>query len=103
MSQQRRAQQRLTRQRLTLATQSRRFEIEGAMIVGSDRDCDLRLEDAQVGGQHAEIYPVGTTWWIRDLGSDVGTYLNGEIVDAAPLQGSDEVQLGIDGPSVRFD
>lgn len=73
------------------------------MIVGSDRDCDLRLEDAQVGGQHAEIYPVGTTWWIRDLGSDVGTYLNGEIVDAAPLQGSDEVQLGIDGPSVRFD
>ncbi len=76
------------------------LDVRRAWILGSDTDCDLRIDDAQVDGQHAELYPVGTTWWVRDLGTDVGTFLNGEIFEAAPLMRPAEVQLGTDGPIV---
>ena len=68
-----------------------------------DTGCDLRLEDARVARWHAEIYPVGALWWVRDLGSDDGTYLNGEIIEAAPLEASSELRLGADGPTLRLD
>ena len=77
------------------------LDAQQAFTLGSDTDCDLRIDGADVDGQHAEIYSVGTTWWVRDLGTEVGTFLNGEIVDAAPLVRPSEVQLGADGPTVH--
>ncbi len=77
------------------------LDLQHALILGSDTDCDLRIDDHHVRGQHAEIYPVGATWWVRDLGTEDGTFLNGEIVEAAPLIRPSEVQLGVDGPTVH--
>ena len=88
--------------KLTLVDLGRSLEFEEALVIGRDSGCDLQIDDAQVANRHVEIYPVGTLWWVRDLGSDGGTYLNGEIVEAAPLETSSEVRLGEDGPTVRL-
>ena len=50
------------------------------------------------GGATIPPYPSGDV-----LGSDDGTYLDGEIIEAAPLAASSELRLGADGPSLRLD
>lgn len=53
------------------------------------------LDDPSVSGQHAEIALVRDRWWLRDLDSTNGTYLNGDRVDGgALLTAGDLVQFG---------
>ena len=73
-----------------------------SVLVGRGESCDLRLDDEGIHHQHAEIYRVGHLWWVRDLGSDDGTYLDEELIDAAPLSRASVVKLGSSGPSLRF-
>lgn len=73
------------------------------MVIGRDPSCDLHIDDPRVEGFHAELYPVGDLWWIRDLGSADGTYLNGDIVDAAPMEAPFEIRLGAEGPTLLLD
>lgn len=73
------------------------------IVIGSDAACHLRVEGDRVGSRHAEIYAVGDLLWLRDLGSEDGTYLNGEIVDASPVAIPSVVRLGSEGPTLRLD
>lgn len=79
------------------------LEIRSAFVMGRDKNCDLQIDGPGVEGCHAEIYKTGTVWWVRDLGTDEGTYLNGEIIDASPLEFPSELRLGIAGPTLRLD
>jgi pSer/pThr/pTyr-binding forkhead associated (FHA) protein len=76
------------------------------IVVGRHADADLRFdphEDLEVSTRHAELTRVGTSWYIRDLGSRNGTLLNGQSVEAsAPLQDGDVVQFGRGGPKVTI-
>jgi len=57
---------------------------------------DLRLPDELMSGEHAEITAAGGGFWIRDLGSTNGTFVNGARVtgEAALIEG-DVVHLGV--------
>ena len=77
--------------------------LQQPLIIGRDAGCDLRINDAHIERRHAEIYPVGREWWIRDLGSAGGTFLAGEIVEAEPLAVPSEIRLGASGPILRLD
>ena len=88
--------------RLCIEAGGQAFELEGSFVIGGAASCDLRLEAKGVEPHHAEIYQVGTLWWLRDLGSDSGTFLDGEIVDAAPLRAPSEIRLGLSGPTLRL-
>lgn len=70
------------------------------VLLGSDASCDCSFEDPRVSKWHAEIYRVGDLWWVRDLGADEGTYLDGELIDAAPVSGESILELGSDGPAL---
>ena len=72
------------------------------LLIGSDGTCDLRPAGRRIAGQHAEIYPEGDRWWVRDLGSTGGTYLDDECIDVAPLSGPATLQLGGDGPTIQL-
>ncbi len=50
--------------------------------------------DAMISRQHAEIFPEGEGWVIRDLGSRNGVVLNGERVPEAWINPGDRLQLG---------
>ena len=79
---------------------TRTLDSSQPVLIGSDDSCDLRLEDLAVDSQHAEVYRVGELWWVRDLGSSDGTYLNEECVEVAPVAGLSALRLGADGPKI---
>lgn len=45
--------------------------------VGRDPDCDLRLEDGNVSGNHATFFYKDQSWFLRDNQTANGTYING--------------------------
>jgi len=56
---------------------------------------DLCLEDPFTSRLHAEIRRVGDTFWINDLGSANGTYLNGiRLFQPVALQNRDQIRVG---------
>ena len=65
-----------------------------SVVLGRSRDCDIRLDDANVSRHHAEIRQEGATYWIVDLGSTNGLEVNGRRVKRAKLEDSDRVTVG---------
>jgi hypothetical protein len=59
--------------------------------------------DRAVSGNHAELHFRNGAWWIRDLGSSNGTWVNGERISERMIQSGEVVQLGTNGPQLQFD
>lgn len=59
--------------------------------------------DEHVSRKHAEVLFENGRWWIRDLRSANGMFLNGERVDTVPVTNTVTVRLGILGPFVEFE
>lgn len=63
--------------------------------IGRLRDSDIFLDDITVSRRHAEIRWHNCAFSLADVGGLNGTYLNGELVDAAaPLNSGDLVEVG---------
>ncbi|MEK8226735.1 FHA domain-containing protein [Oerskovia sp. M15] len=44
--------------------------------MGRAPSCTLVLDDDYSSSRHARIFPQGGTWYVEDLGSTNGTYIN---------------------------
>ncbi len=64
------------------------------VTVGRHPDSDIFLDDITVSRRHAEFRREGNGFWVHDVGSLNGTYVNGERADAQRLDTGDEVQIG---------
>jgi hypothetical protein len=65
------------------------------MIIGTNPRCQIILQDVGVADQHAEIYTTEGRYFVRDLGSGYGTYVNGVLItDITELFSSYYVQMG---------
>ncbi|MBE0703679.1 MAG: FHA domain-containing protein [Afipia sp.] len=63
--------------------------------IGRLRDSDIFLDDITISRRHAEIRWHNCAFSLADVGGLNGTYLNGELVDAAaPLNSGDLVAVG---------
>jgi pSer/pThr/pTyr-binding forkhead associated (FHA) protein len=62
--------------------------------VGRSTSADIFLDDVTVSRKHAEFVREGRVFWVRDVGSLNGTYVNRERIDQAVLHSGDEVQIG---------
>jgi hypothetical protein len=62
--------------------------------VGRHPESDIFLDDVTVSRRHAEIERRDRAFYIRDVGSLNGTYVNRQRVDRAELANGDEVQIG---------
>lgn len=70
-----------------------------AFCIGRDESCEVRVEGAGCASRrHAEIYFKQDAWWVRDLGSTNGTYLDDKRIESAQLHGTQMLQLGQSGP-----
>jgi pSer/pThr/pTyr-binding forkhead associated (FHA) protein len=66
------------------------------VVIGRGKECDLLLTDAHVSRKHARIYREGEVYYLQDLESKNGTYLNGVKVGFGekPLLSGDKIKIG---------
>ena len=62
--------------------------------LGRSSSSDLVLHDDEVSGTHAELHVLKEGYFIRDLGSSNGTFVNGQQVTESWVRPGDEIQLG---------
>jgi signal transduction histidine kinase len=62
--------------------------------VGRDSTSSIRLVDTEASRRHAEFRQVNGAWFLVDVGSANGTFVNGQPVTDAPLQPGDKIQIG---------
>jgi len=79
--------------------------IAGNAVVGRQADADLCFDpeqDLTVSGRHAVIGTDGSDWFVRDLDSRNGTFVNGERVYESRLRDGDRIAFGWEGPEIEF-
>ncbi len=74
------------------------YSFSEAFRIGRGSTCQVKLHDSIVSRQHVEILFIGDQWWIKDLVSANGTYIDGKRIHQEPLTNSARIQLGPDGP-----
>jgi len=81
------------------ATSGRRkpisWELDKEVIVGRGSGCDIPIKDEFASNLHAKIYEVEGRFYVEDLGSTNGTYVNGRrITYPTELRGGDRIKIG---------
>lgn len=65
------------------------------VIIGRDPVCDLHLPDRTISAQHTRLAHHHGQWWVEDLHSTNGTFLNGEPVsEPLVIASADELRCG---------
>jgi pSer/pThr/pTyr-binding forkhead associated (FHA) protein len=69
--------------------------LDAITTLGRDVNNAIVVDDEFVSAEHAVLTFRGRTWYVEDLDSTNGTFVNGSPVDGiAPLGYGDEIQLG---------
>jgi len=76
---------------------SQRWRLDKSeMLIGRVPESDIILPDRQVSRRHARIFRRGDTYYIEDLGSKNGTWVNGQPLHGVrPLEDGDEIQIAL--------
>lgn len=64
------------------------------LTIGRSPESDVFLDDVTVSRTHARLVRRDDGYWIEDLGSLNGTFVNRRRVEAQALEDGDEVQIG---------
>ncbi|MDN5693372.1 MAG: FHA domain-containing protein, partial [Micrococcaceae bacterium] len=65
------------------------------LMMGRAQDADLVLVDDYASGRHARLFPQGTRWFLEDLGSTNGTYVDGDpVTRALPVGPGTAIRIG---------
>jgi hypothetical protein len=71
------------------------FALNGErMTIGRRPDSDVFLDDVTVSRDHALLVKRGSDYYLDDLGSLNGTYVNRHRIDSHRLEDGDELQVG---------
>src|SRR5258708_3494605 len=57
---------------------SRRYDLTDTVVLGRTVWCDIKFDDAGLSKQHCRVERKGETWYLVDLESPNGTFVNGE-------------------------
>jgi signal transduction histidine kinase len=77
------------------ADEGKQFDLGDDVVpIGRDASQRVRLHDTEVSRRHAELHRVDGLYWLRDLSSANGTFVNNQKVADVPLQPGDQVLIG---------
>jgi len=66
-----------------------------AIAIGRDPLCDLVIDDGTVSAQHARLTYRQNQWWLEDLHSTNGSYLNQEaVLEPVVVTSGDQLRCG---------
>jgi phosphoserine phosphatase RsbU/P len=64
-------------------------------VMGRAPECQIQLDSNMVSRRHAQVVREGNSFYLEDLGSGNGTFLNGKrIAERTPLKADDRLKLG---------
>lgn len=72
-------------------------------VVGRDAGNAIQISDQRVSRKHARFYPDKEGWWVVDLDSSNGTYLEGERIGHSRLGPRNVVRLHPEGPKLTVE
>lgn len=73
----------------------KRLELDGSeFLLGRGQGCDLVLGDKLVSRRHARVFCSKDRWYIEDLDSTNGLFVNGARVGRRALRHGDEIGMG---------
>lgn len=76
-------------------TAGERFDLFGGLTIGRSAEADVRIEDRFASGVHARVYGRGAGYYLEDMNSTNGTFLNGQTLEGeAPLSDLAEIRIG---------
>ena len=64
------------------------------IIIGRDKECDIPLDDKKTSRKHARLEWNNPHYWIQDLKSTNGIFVNGFPVNRSRLKDGDKVVIG---------
>jgi pSer/pThr/pTyr-binding forkhead associated (FHA) protein len=72
------------------------YPISADMAIGRDRRCEIVIDDPFLSKRHCEILVRDGVYYLNDLDSTNGTFLNGSKVegDAIELMNGDKISIG---------
>lgn len=68
--------------------------VSNGAVLGRDVGCSVRLLDNGVSRQHARLSYARGAWYVQDLGSSNGIFVNGRRVTATALRNGDRIGIG---------
>ncbi|MDS1029868.1 FHA domain-containing protein [Bacillota bacterium LX-D] len=68
---------------------------KGEIVLGRDSGCTISIIDPHISGRHAYLYQNANGWFLEDLGSTNGTFLNGKRINSKKrIKNGDIILLG---------
>lgn len=65
------------------------------MTMGRAPGCTIVVDDTYVSQLHARVFKADDGWYVEDIGSTNGTFLNGDqLTSSRPVRRGDRIQLG---------
>lgn len=82
---------------LSGARKNERVAVDSELILGRGKHLRLILDDRRSSREHARVYQQGGAYFVEDLGSRNGTYLNDARLGREPvqLQEGDNIRIGL--------
>jgi two-component system NtrC family sensor kinase len=75
--------------------QGKRYLLNKAeLLIGRDESCDVCIRDLEASRKHCRITRQGAGFFVTDLDSSNGTYLNGNRVNHLALESGDQIRIG---------
>jgi membrane-bound lytic murein transglycosylase D len=80
----------------------KQFRFTAPFRIGRAADCEVSLQDQFVSRVHARGYFEAGQWWIEDLNSSNGLFVDGQRLSKVLLATGSTVRLGVEGLELHF-
>lgn len=80
---------------VTLGTSQNKYVFhQGEMTIGRTADCEIIIDNLAVSRKHAKLSREDDGFYVADLGSGNGTFVNGKRISKQRLSDNDEIVIG---------